>query len=151
MAFKDDNLFARWKDETGVCAECDNINRFMVEKDLNCKPKSEGVVALFGHWLLFSEKIPDSLKRFSPGTQKRIVQWYKTARKNNNNVDEDLEDDDIDQLGGRISKDWNRLAMADVEFGMEDRYHVDINNWCVRALPGSRQSLAWYVNNVTIS
>lgn len=43
MAFKDDNLFARWKDETGVCAECDNINRFMVEKDLNCKPKSEGV------------------------------------------------------------------------------------------------------------
>ena len=46
----------------------------------------------------FSEKLPDSLKRFSPGTQKRIVQWYKTARKNNNNVDEDLEDDDIDQM-----------------------------------------------------
>ena len=50
----------------------------------------------------FSEKLPDSLKRFSPGTQKRIVQWYKTAgktaRKNNNDVGEDLEDDDIDQM-----------------------------------------------------
>ncbi|CAG8612121.1 9989_t:CDS:2, partial [Paraglomus brasilianum] len=48
------------------------------------------------------EKLPDSLKRFSPGTQKRIVQWYKTARKtarkNNNDVDEDFEDDDIDQM-----------------------------------------------------
>ena len=28
-----------------------------------------------------------------------------------------------------FKKDWNRLAMADVESGMEDRYHVDINNW----------------------
>src|SRR6185295_5968837 len=28
-----------------------------------------------------------------------------------------------------FKKDWDRVAIADIEPGMEDRYHIDVSNW----------------------
>jgi hypothetical protein len=43
--------------------------------------------------LSFSKTFPESLKKFKKGTKEDIIQWYKSARENERNMD-DLEADD---------------------------------------------------------